>query len=191
MQDIIDQALEVNLDKRMKREELEIIAKWTEKFYKGGNTLEIGAYKGMTSYLLASIIANNQHEANSKHYIIDLFEVVGDTEWRYEEHPKELLINNLGEYAKYADVTQSYSLGVDSLYKVFGNHFDYVFIDGDHRHPVVLMELLMCEINCDKILGHDYGHPGVTKSVDQFCALRGYEVFKPEGQFGLFELIKK
>jgi hypothetical protein len=192
---IIEKAMQVNEDKRMLKEELDIISNWCEKYYKGGNTLEIGAYKGMTSYLLSSVVKQyrkkNEGHEDSKHYIVDLFEVVGDIQWEYGEHTRQMLIDNIGELANYTEVIKSPSLGYVALDQIFARHFDYVFIDGDHTFPVVLMELLMCEITCDKILGHDYGHNGVTRSVDQFCKLRGYEVYKPNGNFGLFELIKR
>lgn len=191
---IIQKAHEVNPDKRMLKEELEIVAEWCEKYYKGGNTLEIGAYKGMTSYLLTAVVKQyrkkQEGREDSKHYIVDLFEVSGDIQWNYEEHPKQLLINNLGDLAPYAEVIKSPSLGYVALDQIFARHFDYVFIDGDHTYPVVLMEHLMCEITCDHIFGHDYGHSGVTRSVDQFCKLRGYEIIMRR-PYGLYELIKK
>jgi len=187
---IIDKAFTLNLDKRMLRDELAIISDWCDKWYKGGNTLEIGAYKGMTSYVMASKLQEREKEEN-KHFIVDLFEVIGDIEWLYEEHPQQLLIDNLGDFAKYCDVIKSPSLGYVALDKIFNTHFDYVFIDGDHTFPVVFMELLMCELTCDKIFGHDYGHRGVTKSVDMFCKERGYTFVQPGNGYGLFELIKK
>lgn len=192
---IIQKAMQVNEDKRMLKEELDIIADWCAKYYKGGDTLEIGAYKGMTSYLLTSVVQQyrKKHEghADSKHYIVDLFELIGDLQWNYGEHTAKMLTDSLGDLATCAEVIKSPSLGYVALDQIFARHFDYVFIDGDHTFPVVFMELLMCEITCDKILGHDYGHAGVTRSVDMFCKLRGYEVYKPNGNFGLFELIKK
>lgn len=193
MKETIDYAYNLHTeDRQMLKEELEIIADWCAKYYKGGNTLEIGAYKGMTSYvMLASMLNSPSRLADSKHFIVDIFEMgIEDTEWRYSDHPMETLVNNLGDYAKYANVIKSTSLGHKALAAVLPHRFDYVYIDGDHRYEVLFMELMLAESVADKILGHDYPHPGVKIAVDRFCKERGYTLSKPNGAYGLFELTK-
>lgn len=194
MSDLIERAFNIDTDKRMKKEELEIIYDWGKKFYKGGNTLEIGAFKGMTSIVLCGILDEaKSRKPESRHYIIDLFEDVfgGDNEWSYGVHTAEMLTANLGDLKDLANVFKGDSLGFQTIKHIFEQHYDYVWIDGDHRHPQLFLELCMAEAVSDKILGHDYPHPGVKLSVDLFCKIRGYEIVKPNGQYGCFELIKK
>lgn len=191
---LIDEAMAVNEDKRMLREELELIADIHYEYYKGGNTLEIGAYKGMTSYLLAGLMYHsnvpNSQAPECNHYVVDLFELIGDTEWHYETHTRDMLLDNLGMYKDLVVAKQSNSLSFEAIAHLFGRKYDFVFIDGDHRYPTVMMELAMCDFLTDNIFGHDYGHPGVTQSVDEFCKHRGYTVEKFKQHLGMFKIIK-
>lgn len=191
LRNLIKEAYDVNEDKRMLKTELKAIAEYFLKNYEGGNTLEIGAYKGMTSRLIAGLMHNaSTRYPESKHYIVDLFEVIGDTEWNYDEHPQELLLENVGPYSDLVRTHMGDSLSHDAMAFVFANKYDFVFIDGDHRHPNVFMECCMVDGLTDHILLHDYGHKGVTKSVDMFCEQRGYKVSPVLDGTGLFEIVK-
>src|SRR3990167_4405906 len=96
MNDLITRALASTIDSRMRPEEMEIIYNWGKKYYKGGNTLEVGAYLGCVSYLFCGIIREfYDHVPESKHYIVDVFDDVEDTDWAYQPHPMETLVGNL------------------------------------------------------------------------------------------------
>ena len=191
---IVNDALTINEDKRMLKEELLLIAERMNDLYKGGNTLEIGAYKGMTSYVFASILKGTK--SKNKHYIVDIFDkesgAIEAGNWAYDVHTKEMMEENLKEVIEHVDITRSESLGCDGLSVVLDNKFDYCFIDGDHRYPVVFMELMMVDLVTDHIFLHDYGHQGVTDSVDRFCDLKGYTFKKmaKDGSYGLIEIFK-
>jgi len=189
---LVTHALGINEDKRMLREELNLIHDYVSKVYKGGNSLEIGAYKGMTSYLLASFIAQYK-KATGKHYVVDNFDqrIKSDENWGYESHPKELLVSNLGEFKDFAEVHEGYSTDNDTVTHIIAREYDYIWIDGDHREGTLLLELLMVDHLTENIVLHDYGHPGVVPAVDKFCEIRGYKlnVWRP-GEFGLASIEK-
>ena len=188
---IIKEAFEINEDKQMLPEELEIVSRLWLQYYTGGNTLEIGAYKGMTSYVFCGLMANSViRKPTAYHHIVDVFDETQDMVWNYQKHPQELLEKNLGDYRNMAIVHKGTSLSFEVLQALFENKYDFVFIDGDHRYPVILLELLMCDILTNHITGHDYGHNGVTRSVNEFLKITGYDVKRLNGKFGLFEIIK-
>lgn len=189
----IREALKITPDTRMQQGELEMIWDRCKQLHKGGNTLEIGAYKGTTSYIMASLLAdyNNGYIGDSRHYIVDSFSLpIEDNEWNYEEHTREGLLGSLGDLSKCVVATEAFSTDNLTVVDIVSRKYDYVFIDGDHRYGTLLLELLMCDLVTDHILGHDYGHKGVTAAVDQFCEARGYKVNQWVGHFGLFEIIK-
>lgn len=190
--ELIRKALSINTDAQMLYHELQAIIEYYRKHYSGGNTLEIGAYKGMTSYILLALMNEYQdRKSESRHHIVDLFDITGDMYWNYQEHPKELLLENVKDYEGLVKVHQGDSLSHDAMAFIFDNRpYDLIFIDGDHRYPNLLMELYMVDQLTDNILLHDYGHFGVTKSVDEFCKVRGYYVEMLVDGFGLAKIVK-
>ena len=189
---IINKAFEVNQDKRMLKVELELLYDYVDKVYKGGHSLEIGAYKGMTSYVLASFVAARGKE-NSKHFIVDAFSQVekSDNNWLYEEHPMELLLNNTADFQNSIIATEGYSTDNDIADEIISREYDYIWIDGDHRAGTLYLELLMADTLTDNIVMHDYGHPGVLVAVDKFCEKKGYKLnlWRP-GELGLAHIEK-
>lgn len=188
--DLITTAHKLYADARMDPDELKLIRDFHKKHYKGGHTLEIGAYKGMTSFLIVNLIHQSKVNPKGKHYIVDIFDEGQEDNWAYEPYSEEMLTKNLGDNAHYADVRQGRSLDHKSIEWILSREYDYVFIDGDHRHATLIMELMMTDLVTDHITGHDYGHSGVTLAVDQFCKSRGYKVNVWDGRFGLFNIIK-
>ena len=195
MNRLIEKAMAVNSDSRMTPDELEWLYGRFKDVYKGGNSLEIGAYKGMLSYLCAGIIDEYKGDEVGMHFILDAFDIPIDIDelntHRYEPHTVEMLMNNLGEYSKYVKPLRSKSLDWDGAHQVIETPFDYVFIDGDHRDPIVYLELCLVEGKVKHIFGHDYGWPGVTMSVDRFLARTGYKIIQPLPGRGVFEIIKE
>lgn len=192
MDAIIEEAYSVNKDKRMLPDELSIIKSWIEKYYRGGNTLEIGAYKGMTSKLiLMTRKLMGDENPESKHFVVDAFDMVTDNQWVYEEHTPEMLASNMGDYKSKIEILKATSLSYEGGEFIQRREYDFIFIDGDHRYPVVFLELCLADLYTDHILLHDYGHKEVTMSVDRFCKTRGYKVVKADGRFGLAEIVKK
>jgi hypothetical protein len=186
-------------DARMKEQEFRWILEHLDKVYKGGNSLEIGAYKGMTSYVLAAYLKEHGDHVKSdyprKHYVVDEFsqhrgDNNSDTEWKYQEHTRQMLIDNLGEYADFAEVIEGKSLSDEVLGIILRQKFDYVWIDGDHRFGTLMGELLVADAITNNIFGHDYGHPGVTEAVDKFCEVRGYKLNRWSDEWGLFHIEK-
>jgi hypothetical protein len=108
----------------------------------------------------------------------------------YGEHTIETMQASLGELAQYLDPIRSKSCDWMASNAIVHGSFDYCFIDGDHRDPIVYLELCLCKHSVKTILGHDYGWPGVTESVDRFCKENGLKVYQPLGGRGVFELIK-
>jgi len=61
--EVINRALAINEDSRMLREELALIWDRALDWYEGGDILEVGAYKGATSFVLANIIEQKGYTA--------------------------------------------------------------------------------------------------------------------------------
>jgi hypothetical protein len=161
-----------------------------EELYKGGNSLEIGAYRGMLTYLCAGFVKKK----GGVHVVVDAFDIpideMEDNEHHYGEHTQEKMKESLGDLAKHIETVRSKSLDFTATNRVINDTFDYCFIDGDHRDPIVYLELCLCDGRVKHILGHDYGWPGVTKSVDRFMKERGYTIYQPLSGRGVFELTK-
>ncbi len=189
--EILDNALNINPDPRMTTDELAWLYDRFNEIYKGGNSIEIGAYRGMLSYICANVVA----EKGGVHYIIDAFDTVIDEQenkdYSYGEHTEEGLLERIGKLSKHVKTIKGRSLDWASAQQVIDGSFDYCFIDGDHRDPIVYLELCLCKHSVKHILGHDYGWPGVTASVDRFCKENGYRIYQPLSGRGIFELIKE
>lgn len=188
---LIQRALELYQDARMTVDELTWLNDRFREVYSGGNSLEIGAFKGMLTLICADVAKSN---GDGKHFVVDTFDIPIDLDeeqtHHYGEHTIEVMKNNLGELSEFVEMTRSKSLDWLGSTTILYNTFDYCFIDGDHRDPIVYLELTLCRHSVKHIFGHDYGWPGVTQSVDRFCKEHGYKVFQPLSGRGVFELIK-
>jgi len=189
---LIDKAWVVNSDAKMSWDELEwLIKRFDELLEEGGNSLEIGAYKGMLTYVCTAIAKKK----GGLHTVIDTFDIPIDVDESsthlYSEHTEESMRKSLGELSSNLITIRSKSLDWEASHQIVDGSFDYCFIDGDHRDPVVYGELCLCKQSVKTILGHDYGWPGVTASVDRFCKENRFTVFQPISGRGVFELIKE
>lgn len=194
MNEIIKWALAISDDPRMSEDEMIWLYRRIKELYEGGNTLEIGAYRGMLSYLFARRV-HESGRPESKHVIVDAFDIPIDIDeentHHYGDHTEALMMANMGAYKDRVKTVRSKSLDWLGADTVINGEYDMVFIDGDHRDPIVYLELTLCGNSVKHILGHDYGWPGVTKSVDRFCKEKGYKVYQPLSGRGVFELIKE
>jgi len=180
----------------MLKEECDLIYNWVLENYAGGNILEIGVFKGRTSYIISQAIKDKIGE--SKHFIVDVFNdsanetgiKAGDLEWIIPPHTKEEFLENVGDLANQMVILEGYSMDNEITKEIMHNKFDFVFLDGDHRFPTLFLEHCMVNEVCDKIIGHDYGHPQVCESVDLFCKRNDYTVEKMNEGYGLYEIIK-
>jgi len=188
---LIDEAWQVNPDAKMSWDELEWLIDRFRELNKGGNSLEIGAYKGMLTYVCCAIAK----EKGGKHTVVDTFDIPIDEDEAkthiYGEHTEESMKASLKELADCVRTVRSKSLDWTGAMAIIDNTYEYCFIDGDHRDPIVYLELCLCKHSVKHILGHDYGWPGVTLSVDRFAKENGFKVYQPIGGRGVFELIKK
>lgn len=172
--------------------ELQAVYNKVLEYYEGGNTLEIGAYKGMTSYVILNALEQSgKMLEGSSHYIIDVFKRdAEDWDWGYGDHPKRLLLKNIGYLRKYATIIKNRSLAYDVISTIVDKKFDFAFIDGDHRTATLLLELHMVDYVCEHILVHDYGFASVTRAVDMFLTKTGYGITSLVPNTGLYEIIK-
>ena len=98
------------------------------------------------------------------------------------------------EYMK-ADFEREFNIKImrglsgDVLPKLPDNHFDFMYIDGDHSYLGVKRDLLLCAQKIKSggiIAGHDYAINkekcltnydfGVQQAVNEFCAEHGWEI---------------
>ena len=189
---LLDDVWAVNDDRKMSWDELEWLEKrFNELLEEGGNSLEVGAYKGMLTYLCTAIAKKK----GGFHTVIDAFDIPIDLVEAqthiYGEHTEESMKASLGELSSNLRTVRSKSLDWTGSQAIISGSFDYCFIDGDHRDPVVYGELCLCKHSVKHILGHDYGWPGVTASVDRFAKENGFRIYQPLSGRGVFELIKK
>ena len=76
-EDSISEALMVGGDdSRMLDRELRVIIDFINKYHKGGDTLEIGCYKGRVSYLFARANFESERADKGNHYAVDVSELL-------------------------------------------------------------------------------------------------------------------
>lgn len=139
----------------------------TKHIKEGGVVIEIGVWKGLSTFILANICK----ERNAKLYAIDTFAGVEDPE-SYKNKPE-----NIGSYAEAANnphfidifLKNMEGLPVTALkgdsremMKTLPDHIaDMVFIDGNHNHPVIDADIWngLLKVKPDGLLcGHDHGN---------------------------------
>jgi hypothetical protein len=172
---IIEEAMNVGgSDSRMLSREMYDISKFIGQTFTGGDTLEIGCYLGRVSYLFAYA-----HEIikGGRHYAVDVYEMnVGDTIWKYYEHTEAMLKKNMGKYRKHVETVKGLSLADETLKRYIDRKYDCIFVDGDHRWGTLYAELLIADTLSENIMGHDFGHPEVTKAVDMYMDATGHSI---------------
>lgn len=134
----------------------------------GGFALEIGGWKGCSTYVIASVC----REKAAVLYEIDTFAGVEDPSSRKNQ------IGNLGGYFEAAinpdfiKIMQQNLQGLPVIYfkgdsqteihKVLDRTIDYCFIDGNHDAPIIDHDIKNCiqKMRLGGLLtGHDHGNP--------------------------------
>lgn len=158
--------------------DMESLYKLADQYIKeGGEVLEVGSWKGRSSYILAAIC----QERNAKLTCIDSFKGLV-----LKDHVKYNLYHGEGGYYKEAEQEDFIHFIKENLkgmpvkflkgdsrdfYKRFFNEtFDLVFVDGDHDMPIVQldMENFWPKVKVGGVFcGHDYEYPNdVAKAVN-------------------------
>lgn len=173
-------------------EEMDLICDYIyEHITVDGSTLEIGAYLGKVSYLFCAIKELKFGIDKVSHFAVDIFDN-GEQEcmYHYSQHQPENYLMNLSRYNGKVTPFKGYTNEPERWDDVLRRKYDMVFIDADHKYPQVLQDLLLADLVTDNIFGHDYGHIGVTRSVDRFIAERGYTMKVWKLPYGLFDIQK-
>jgi len=128
-----------------------------------------------------------------KHVILDTFGQGCDEDYmyNYQHHSIDEFRKNLEEYMPHIELIEGVSTLPASFASLLSHEYSCIFIDGDHQYPEVLQDMIEAQMVTNNIFGHDYGHPGVTRSVDLFCARFGYVVDHWKPPYGLFSLRKQ
>lgn len=153
----------------------------------GMKICEIGIFMGEFARFLHSL-------EPSELVLIDPFE-----EWCYSgnqdgNHGMTVYLPLVYEYMR-ADFARDLNIKIerglsgDVLPKLPDDHFDFIYIDGDHSYLGVKRDLLLCskKIKRDGIIaGHDYAVNkakcwenydfGVQQAVNEFCTEQGWEI---------------
>ena len=134
----------------------------------GGAALEIGGWKGRSTYVIASVCA----EKHAKLYELDTFAGVEDPLSRKNEP------DNLNGYYEaftnpdFIDIMKANLAGLPVVYmqgdsketikQLPDRSIDYCFIDGNHEAPMVDEDIKNCLMKVrigGLVTGHDHGNP--------------------------------
>ena len=139
---------------------------WLSTIFKNGEAslLEIGSYKGESTSIFAStglfskITCLEPFEGNEE--ALDLL----DDDWIRVK--KEFWTNT--RHWNNINLVQKFSY--DAIDQFPNKHFDFIYIDANHKYEDIKSDINMYLPKCKKIIGgHDYGnqHPGVMKAVNE------------------------
>lgn len=187
--EIIKQA--VSIEGLVEPNELELLYDLAERYITDeGSVLEIGCYLGKTSYIFAKLIDRVLTKGNTGRLcVVDVFDKgQGEQRPEYKLHTKEALLANLGDLGNHVSIWEGESLDVQNMNEILNHRFDLVFLDGDHRRPVVLAELGMAKYVTDHIIGHDYNNADVKDSVNKFVQYHKFQLEVYNTQHGLWEI---
>jgi len=156
-------------------------------FDDGAVFVEIGSWVGRSAALMGQLIKESKKQI--RFYTID--HGVGSP-----EEPKlesmvqavggsttQLLTQNLQRCQVHDVVTQLTMTGAEAAKLFSDNSVDFVFIDGDHATPAVMLDIETWwpKVKSDGYLsGHDYSRASVKNAVDQFFAKLKIVIHEPQ-----------
>lgn len=192
MRDLVKEALSLHEAPQMLDKELYVIYQKLEEYWKGGNTIEFGAYKGMTSYVIAGYISEHStKDSPGRHYAVDVWtEGKGDWNWPYGKHTKSMYLKNVKPFIDWIVPIKGMTLDNDVMTEILQRTYDFAYLDADHREATTMMDLFLIDQVAEHILIHDYGHPHVTAGTDRFLRKMGYTVEVLVPGTGLYEIKK-
>lgn len=151
--------INLNIEGWMSEEELIWLYEQAEKSY---SVLEVGSWKGRSTYALLSgcvgFVCAVDHWKGNPEEVFMLKECEDDKV--YKE-----FIKNTGHF-KNLEIARGESVEVSERLK--GMKYDMVFIDGGHTYEQVKKDLEAWGDSAVKLIcGHDYDFPDVKKAVDE------------------------
>ena len=149
-----------------------------EKYGEGAHFVEVGSWKGRSAAYMAVEIINSGY--NIEFDCIDTWE--GSIEHLELDAIKNKslyseFLKNTAPVKKYINPIRITSLEGSTLYQ--DNSLDFVFIDAFHQYEDVLedIKVWLPKVKVGGILaGHDYGHQGVNKAVNEFFSGKKYDI---------------
>lgn len=178
---IISDALKI--DGLICEEELNFLFDYIiQKIRFGMKILEIGTFKGRTSYMLARML-----EGIGSITTIDCFGR-GDFRPEYTGYTKEECLKNL-EDLKNLEIVDGVSVSEDVLSKL-EDRYDVIILDGDHTLDYLRKEIPIFSQKTDHLIGHDYNLPDVFSAVNEFCTNSGFRIIDHSVVNKFFEIVK-
>lgn len=144
----------------------------------GGKAIEIGGWKGRSTYVIASVCK----EKGATLYELDTFAGVEDPKSRkneqdnlngyYEAFTNPDFINIMKGYLEGLPVTYLKGDSKETIKEIPDRSCDYCFIDGNHDSPAVDEDIKNClkKVKIGGLVtGHDHGNPDTTvrEAVDR------------------------
>lgn len=107
------------------------------------SSIEIGCFEGDSTFNIANIC--HQQNPNYKHYAIDPFDTSDDLPEENISSTKKIFLDNLEEFEPKGVVEFINKKSFDGLIDLYsrGVKADFIYVDGDHRAPGVLQDLIL------------------------------------------------
>jgi len=107
------------------------------------SSIEIGCFEGDTTFNISNICY--QQNPNYKHYAIDPFDTSDDLPEENISSTKKIFLENLEEFEPKGVVEFINKKSFDGLIDLYnrGVKVDFIYVDGDHRTPGVLQDLVL------------------------------------------------
>lgn len=132
--------------------------------FKGGNALALLQMNTARIYLVDPYLAYSQKG------------IAGYNQQQLDEAMLEMIRRMRGYYDKVTIILQK-SEAAAAMFPA--EHFDYVYIDGDHNYEAARVDILAWYTNVKKggfLAGHDYNLTEVARAVNEFAKVNGLEL---------------
>lgn len=172
--------------------ESEIIYELSKKYiHKGGRVVEIGSWKGKTTFIIATIcktlgahlisIDTFSGNLDSK----DILNIKGGVYYEAHHDPDKFFRENIAKNLKGFPIEYLKMTSHQASKKIKDNSLDLCFIDGDHTLPVVYQDIKVYLTKVKKgglLMGHDYSsvpnpRNKVKYSVDKLIGTKNVVIY--------------